>query len=228
MVWRVQPLKLLLVFLVLAGVITTVDAVTGVATLAREPVSAIQVAVADGILVTKSDMALSDPAALSDRLDQLNPHAPRHIVLHGKIAAERVLGMRVALPRADARFGLPSPGNGTHADDIVTYAIVRHSPIWAVTLTLFLEALAEHCGAEILRLKGLIDIAEAPGRPAIVHGVQHVFHPLDWLDQWPSGDRRSRIVIITRSVPKAWVEAMLDAIAAEVDDIRGQTPGPRA
>jgi G3E family GTPase len=88
-----------------------------------------------------------------------------------------------------------------------------------VALTLFLEALAEHCGADLLRLKGIVHIAESPQRPAVIHGVQHVFHPPAWLERWPSADRTSRMVFITRRIPRHWVEVLLNAIAAEVADV---------
>jgi G3E family GTPase len=85
-----------------------------------------------------------------------------------------------------------------------------------VTLTLFLEALAEHCGPDLLRLKAIVNVAENPDRPAVVHGVQHVFHTPAWLDRWPSDDRRSRLVFIARRIPQRWVEVLLEAIDAEV------------
>ena len=53
-------------------------------------------------------------------------------------------------------------GTARHDADIKTYAIVREEPIRAATLTLFLEALAEHCGADLLRLKGIVNIVESP------------------------------------------------------------------
>ena len=96
---------------------------------------------------------------------------------------------------------------------------MRTDPIPAVVLTLFLEALAEHCGADLLRLKGIVQIAESPERPAVIHGVQHVFHAPVWLERWPSDERRSRIVFITRRIPRRWVEVLLDAIAAEVAQV---------
>src|SRR4030095_16305917 len=73
-----------------------------------------------------------------------------------------------------------------HDADIKAHAIVREEPIRAVALTLFLEAPAEHCGDDILRLKGIVNIRESPDRPAVIHGVQHVFHAPAWLDRWPS------------------------------------------
>ena len=62
-------------------------------------------------------------------------------------------------------------------------------------------------------------MVESPGRPAVIHGVQHVFHSPSWLERWPSDDRRSRIVIIARHIPQSWVEALLDAIDEEVADV---------
>ena len=98
---------------------------------------------------------------------------------------------------------------------------MRAQPIRAVALTLLLETLAEHCGADLLRLKGIVNIAESPDQPAVIHGVQHVFHPPAWLARWPSEDRRSRIIFIARRVPQRWVELLLDAISAEVAAVSG-------
>ena len=103
-----------------------------------------------------------------------------------------------------------------HHHGIDTYALVRGEPLRAVTLTLFLEAVAEHCGADLLRLKGIVNILESPERPAVIHGVQHVFHPPNWLPGWPSDDRRSRMIFITRGIPRGWIEALLAALDAEV------------
>ena len=59
----------------------------------------------------------------------------------------------------------------------------------------------------------------SPERPAVIHGVQHVFHPPTWLPGWPSEDRRSRMIFIARGIPPGWVEALLAAIEAEVSDV---------
>ena len=119
--------------------------------------------------------------------------------------------------------GWPKRGQVHHDHDteITSFAVIRTAPIEAIALTLFLEALAEHCGTDLLRLKGIVNIAESPHRPAIIHGVQHVFHPPAWLDRWPSADRR--MVFITRRIPQRWVEVLLDAIAAEVADVAARS-----
>ena len=88
----------------------------------------------------------------------------------------------------------------------------------ALALTLLIQALAEHCGARLLRLKGLVDLAEAPGRPAVIHGVQHVFSAPEFLPAWPDEDRTTRIVLIGEALPPHFAARLLDAIIAEVQD----------
>jgi G3E family GTPase len=209
---------------VLGGIVTTVDAVNGADTLDREEISAKQAAVADRLLLTKTDLA-SPPPALMRRLNALNTTAPVLIARHGEIDLHDLLNSRAYDARArslDVRSWLgPDPGAHAHHhrhDGISTYALVRREPLRAVTLTLFLETLAEHCGADLLRLKGIVNILESPERPAVIHGVQHVFHPPTWLPGWPSEDRQSRMIFITRGIPRGWVEALLAALDAEVAD----------
>jgi G3E family GTPase len=209
--------------IVLGSVVTTVDAINGAGTLAREEISQKQVAVADRIVLTKLDLAGPAKSALHAHLGALNAGAPVLVADHGRIDSGAVFNAGFYDPRTkstDVRAWLSEEthghGHARHDGDIKTYAIVREEPIPAIALTLFLEALAEHCGGDILRLKGIVNIAESPDRPAVIHGVQHVFHPPAWLDRWPSDDRRSRIVFITRRVPQRWVAALLDAIGEEV------------
>jgi G3E family GTPase len=201
--------------LTLSGVVTTVDAVHGEATLARQPESIKQVAVADRLVLTKTDLVDATPAALTDRLAALNPSAPLMPASFGDIDPERLFDARIWDPS-----GKLEPEHEHHAhhhdDHIACFALIREQPIPAVALTLFLEVLAEHCGADLLRLKGIVAIAESPERPAVIHGVQHMFHAPAFLERWPSEDRRSRLVFIARDLPRAFPEALLDAIEAEV------------
>jgi G3E family GTPase len=210
--------------LALSGVVTTVDAVNGESTLNREQISVKQVALADRLVLTKSDLAGASEPPVLDRLAELNATAPVAFAHHGRVDP-RVFDADAFDPRAksldiNSWLGRAAEGHehahARHDPEIRTYAILRHAPIRAVTLTLLLETLAEHCGADLLRLKGIVNIAESPERPAVIHGVQHVFHPPAWLARWPSDDRRSRIVFITRRIPRRWVEVLLDALDAEV------------
>jgi G3E family GTPase len=222
--------------LALGGVVTTVDAVNGAGTLSREEISVKQVALADRLVLTKSDLAGAARDRVLARLAELNAAAPVAIARHGRINP-RLFAAGLLAPCAESsrvdRFSEidkllkvgARPGAGTRADGhlhgrnhagIQTYAIVRDEPVHAVALALFLETLAEHCGADLLRLKGIVDVMESPQRPAVIHGVQHVFHPPAWLARWPSADRRTRIVLITRGIAREWVEVLLDALDAEV------------
>jgi G3E family GTPase len=218
---------------VLGGVVTTVDAVNGADTLDREEISAKQAAVADRLLLTKTDLASPQPALLH-RLKELNAAAPVLIAQHGEVDARDLLGGPFCGPfcgplsdprtrSLDVQSWLGfDPGASEHHhrhDGMDTYALVRREPLRAVTLTLFLETVAEHCGADLLRLKGIVNILESPERPAVIHGVQHVFHPPTWLSGWPSADRRTRMIFITRDIPRGWIEALLAALDAEVADV---------
>jgi G3E family GTPase len=225
----------------LAGVVTTVDAVNGAATLAQQPESVKQVAVADRLVLTKTDLVEETPAALSGRLAALNPSAPVLSASFGDIDPERLFDARIWDPSGklehdpekwDPVFGkdhaqiikpAPEPhehhgahDRNRHDERIACFALIREQPIPAVALTLFLEVLAEHCGADLLRVKGIVAIAESPERPAVIHGVQHMFHAPAFLERWPSDDRRSRLVFIARDLPREFAEALLDAIEAEV------------
>jgi G3E family GTPase len=215
--------------LYLESVIATVDAAAGAATLDAHPESVKQAAIADRIVFTKTD--LDDPSSngLAERLEALNPAAPKLTAVHGAVDASRLFGGRAQAGGPDVRGWLAAKGvpsdpadhahghaAGRHDNAVSTFCLRRRTPLRAVTLSLFLQVLAEHCGARLLRLKGLVDVLESPGRPAVIHGVQHVFHPPAWLDAWPDADRTTRIVVIALGLDPRWLEALLDALESEV------------
>jgi len=221
--------------LALAGVVTTIDAVNGLATLARQPESVKQVAVADRLVLTKTDLIDGAADGLAERLAALNPSAKVLTASFGAGGPEQLfdMGLDAAPGRPpDVRAWLgfddhahpgPAPHDAhRHGSQISCFAILRDEPIRAITLTLLLEVLAEHCGADLLRLKGIVNVAESPDHPAVIHGVQHVFHPPAWLDRWPSEDRRSRLVFIGRDIRQNWIETLLEALDAEVGEVTGR------
>jgi G3E family GTPase len=211
--------------LAVAGVVTTVDAVNGSQSLDRCPEAIKQVAVADRLLLTKTDLLQAPASLLIARLTALNRAAVLLTASFGEIGADQLFGSE-AVSATLERWLRASPADARqagheHASDITSFALVRETPVRAVSLTLLLEVLAEHVGGDLLRLKGLIKVAECPERPAVIHGVQHVFHPPAWLERWPSQDRRSRLVLIGRNLRQAWVEALWAALDAEVDEVSG-------
>ena len=193
----------------LESVIATVDCAAGDATLDAHPASVKQVALADRLILTKTDLA--DPAAsgLAARVRRINPSAPQLIALHGMVDAARLFD--------GSPYDRPLVNHESHAESGVTsFCLRRSEPLHAVTLSLFLQLLAEHCGAKLLRLKGLVDVVESPGRPALIHGVQHVFHPPAWLDAWPDDDRTTRIVVIAQGLDAGWLQDLIEVLDDEV------------
>jgi G3E family GTPase len=191
----------------LESVIATVDCAAGSATLDAHPESVKQVALADRIVLTKTDLA--DPSALAERLRRLNPAAPQLTALHGAVDPSLLFG--------GSGYDRPLPDHRPHSESgTSSFCLRRSEPLHAVTLSLFLQLLAEHCGAKLLRLKGLIDVVESPGRPAVIHGVQHVFHPPAFLDAWPDDDRSTRIVVIAQGIEAGWLQDLLEILDDEV------------
>ena len=191
----------------LESVIATVDCAAGGATLDAHPQSVKQAALADRIVLTKTDLA--DPAAsgLAERVRRINPSAPQLIAKHGVVDASRLFNSSVYEYRELHQ----------HAhENVETFCLRRRAPLHAVTLGLFLQVVAEHCGAKLLRLKGLVDVVETPDRPAVIHGVQHVFHPPAWLDAWPDDDRTTRIVVISQGLDAGWLQDLLEVLDDEV------------
>jgi len=204
------------------GVVTVVDALLGEATLDRHPEARRQVALADALLLSKCDLAAPSDA-LRARLAGLNRGATL------QSAQEAAPGVLFAGTGAAGRLpALPDlPGRNPflaarHTDGIETFVLQRDRPLPALALTLLLEALAEHCGARLLRLKGLVSLEEMPDQPAVIHGVQHVVAAPEFLARWPSDDRTTRIVFIVQGVPRHFPSRLLDAIEPEVREAMAQ------
>jgi G3E family GTPase len=194
----------------LQAVATLVDALHGANALRRHPEAERQVRLADRIVITKPDLA--ETAALREALQALNPAAPVREATQGDIAAEWLLAPA-------QRDGEWIEAMARHSDGLSSLVIEREAPIPAMALTLWLQGLAEHLGSRMLRLKGLVAIAEAPAKPAVLHGIGHVMHAPEWLDAWPSADRRSRLVLIGQGIPRHWPLRLLNAIEEEVRSI---------
>jgi G3E family GTPase len=186
-------------------VITTVDAVNGLATLDREPESLRQAAVADRLIVTKSDLA--QPAAveqLEARLGALNPVAPVLAVSFGDCDPEALLGGHRVDPRDVEVTGTP------HTNGVRAFAVVLDEPLDWTAFGVWLTMLLQARGQDVLRVKGLLDVGG--DGPLLVNGVQHVVHPPAHLDAWPDDDCRSRLVFIARGIEPRQLEASLRAV----------------
>ncbi|WP_439574327.1 CobW family GTP-binding protein [Phreatobacter sp.] len=206
----------------LQAIVTVVDAVNGLRQLAEQAESAVQVAVADRILVSKPDLADAPGLArLAARLEALAPGVPRTLAVMGEVDPAALFAAGHS-PRAAALPMEPLPAHGPdcadpacahpdhgsrHGARIRQIAIVHDRPLPWDRVNFWLRGLRATWGDGLLRLKGLVAIEEEPG-PLVIHGVHTTFHPPVALAAWPDDDHRTRIVLILRDVdPQAVLES---------------------
>ena len=218
----------------LDGVIAVVDAVNGAATLDEHVEAVKQVAVADRIVLTKTDL-LTTPEqrrcldALAVRLRRLNPAAPILDAAANEASPERLLACGLFDPARkipDVKRWLAADAYAEadddhehdhhhdvnrHDDRIRAFSFATDTAIPAAMFDLFLELMRSVHGPNLLRLKGIVKLAETPTSPVVIHGVQHIFHPAVRLPRWPDGDERTRIVLITRDLDPGVVKRLFDA-----------------
>ncbi len=177
-------------------VVATIDAVAGAATLERYAEAACQVAVADLLVLTKTDLAPVS-AALAAWLDALNPAAGRC-----RAAAAADVGAFLFGARSEARVPLLPEAAGRHTHGIAAFAVLLQRPCSRLDFARALGGLARERGADLLRVKGLVGFSDRPGGPAFVQGAQHALYPPLWLEDWPDGDRRSRLQFIVHGIAR--------------------------
>lgn len=112
-----------------------------------------------------------------------------------------------------------------HDDKIRAFSLATDRAVSASALEMFIDLLRSAHGPKLLRVKGIVQTADDPDRPVIIHGVQHVFHPPVKLDAWPDEDRRTRMVFITDDLPEGFVRKMFEAFTGA---LLPDTPDPKA
>jgi G3E family GTPase len=221
------------------GVVTVIDAVNGEATLDAHREAVKQAAVAERIVLAKTDLVEDEArlARLRDRLHQLNPgaallsaDAPADAIvagglfgLDGKIADVREWLKAEAVEEAEQQSHAHQHGHhhhghhghhhdvNRHDERIRAFCLTSDQPIRQGTLDMFLDLLRSSQGAKLLRVKGLVALAEDPEHPVVIHGVQHVIHVPAVLPRWPSEDRRSRLVFIVDDLDRNVVDTLWNA-----------------
>jgi G3E family GTPase len=221
----------------LDGVIALVDAVNGETTLDSHVEAVKQVAVADRIVLAKTDL-VADPgasAALRNRLRGINPSAPivDAQVPEAGYAALFDCGLYdPSTKTADVRRWLGEEAEHAHHHEaehrrehgdqenhdhhrhdarIKTFMLVHDRPVPFSTIEMFLDLLRSQHGDKLLRMKGVIELAEDPSRPLVVHGVRTLLHPPARLLAWPDDARGTRLVLITLDMPEEYVRRMFSA-----------------
>lgn len=226
----------------LDGIITTVDAELISDQLGANFEPAKQIAVADRLVLTKTDRADADTAAAAERVVRgLNPAAELTRMVSGAGALQLISELGAFEPvaakhHAEGWLAAESYAHDENCDDphcghhdhdhahetanqsgsighqhthgIRSFAITFDEPLDGAKLSLAMELLRLQHGANLLRVKGIVNVKDEP-LPFVVHGVQHMFYPPTTLDAWPSDERSSRFVFITRDLDENAVQKVL-------------------
>ncbi|MFC3221161.1 CobW family GTP-binding protein [Tianweitania populi] len=235
----------------LDGVVTTVDAVHGARTLDVHPEAVKQVAVADRLVLTKTDLA--DPAGVADlraALHSLNPNAKIREASRAddlvsllacglydpetkSVDVQRWLG-RAAHDDVHDDHHHHDHGDHHHHHDtsIRTFSLTHPGPIPSAAVEMFVDLLQASYGERLLRMKGIIELSEDPAHPLVLHGVQTILHPPARLPKWPEGTRGTRMILITKDVPEDYVRKLFAALtsrpAVDTPDRAAMTDNPLA
>jgi G3E family GTPase len=108
--------------------------------------------------------------------------------------------------------GAHSHGSHLEGRGIENFVLTRESPLAREEVQFLLGGIAQNLGTGLLRVKGLVNVAEEPGRPAVIQGAQHLLHTMTWLDRWPDSDHRSRIIFITQGIPRDSLRDIIDLL----------------
>jgi G3E family GTPase len=214
----------------LDGVVTVVDAINGGSTLDHHVEAVKQAAVADRIVLTKTDLADTPQrrdaiATLRARLAALNPAAP--VIAANDATVAQLINCGLYDPERkspDVKRWLAEEAYAAahdhhhhhhdvnrHDDHIRAFALASDEAIPYSAFEMFLDLVRSMHGPNLLRVKGIVKLAESPGRPVVIHGVQHVFHPPATLAAWPDDDRRTRLVFIVNGIEERTIRDLFDA-----------------
>jgi G3E family GTPase len=182
----------------LSAVVTLVDAVQGAGTLDRFAEATRQAALADLLVITKTDLAPFGSDLLR-RLDLINGRAERIVAADEPDAGAVLFGIA---ERATAP-GIPAEPVASHTHGIDTFGLIIAGAISRLDFARALGGLARERGNDLLRVKGILRFADRPERPAVVQAAQHSLFAPEWLDDWPDGDQRSRLVFVVHEIPRA-------------------------
>jgi G3E family GTPase len=225
----------------LEGVITVVDGFNGMATLDAHPEAVKQVAMADRLVLTKLDLLEGKPGedmlfAIIARVHKLNPAARMLTTHRGEATAPRLfntglydatkksLDIQGWLAIEDVERAEKAKHNHHHHHDVSrhdehirSFAFRDQRPISPQGLELFLELLTSYHGPNLLRMKGIILMADDPARPLAVHGVQHILHPPVRLENWLDGKPETKLVFIVKDIEKPVIEGLFKAFTDQIE-----------
>ncbi|MCC6471816.1 MAG: GTP-binding protein [Alphaproteobacteria bacterium] len=202
----------------LEGVVCTVDALFGERQIASQPEAAAQVAIADVLLVTKPDLAVTEEIdRLELTLGGLNPRAPVEKVLNGAIAVDRLRTLRRDAGEHATLVGSPP----AHSHGIESFVLRADVNLPWRTFSTWLTRVRIRWSKQLLRVKGVVYFSDNE-LPSAIHGVHHVFHRPVPIPHLKESGRRSRLVFIIKGADRAEIEAGWSAMLLERRERRAE------
>jgi G3E family GTPase len=212
----------------LDGLVSLVDGFNGSYQIEHQPEVLKQVAIADLILITKSDLIKeTELNSLQSEIAAINPGAKILLVVNGDIDPYSLINLGLSSARVNPKTlsflgSLLDEGSeesskylgdfsAKHNRNIRTLSLRFHDPFTWEAASSALELLTTLRGSDLLRVKGILNI---DGQPVVIQGVQHIFHPPVKLDAWPSEDQDSRIVFITTNISAETIESLFKAVGS--------------
>jgi G3E family GTPase len=212
----------------LDGIITTIDAIHAPGQIHRHEECKRQAAVADRIVITKTDIAT--PAQIQncqDVLSLLNPAAPKFFAISGKIDPNKLFDCALFDPqtktydvqnwlKAEA-YNNQKPHNhhdhdkNRHDENVRAWCMEYKDPISWPAFIAWIQTLIDNYGEKILRIKGIVNI-KGESQPVAIHGVQHIFHPPAKLPDWPGEDKSTKMVFIVDGLSQDVIEEQLNRL----------------
>ncbi len=217
----------------LDGLITLVDGLHGVVQIDQQTEAVKQIAIADKLLVTKTDLVtLGHLETLCERIRQLNSQSPIEFIRQGEVDPKSLIDLGLSSSHAslktlqflgealtDAAASADVTGTGrylgqrsaTHNSAVKTLSLRFTEPFEWLSFSSALELLTTLRGPDLLRLKGIVNVA---GEPVVIQGVQHIIDTPVKMDRWPSDDKDSRLVFIVRNMELDVIRNLFQAVGA--------------
>ncbi len=215
-------------------VLTLVDAVNWEGTATQHDEAVRQVALADDIVITKTDLASTEATSPYESLRAINPTATIKAVDWSTGAIATLLsspGFDAADTSSDPSTWLSiatyeAYGKKREAEGVIdqpliphlvnkgveSFVLLRSEPLSRDELQFLLDGITQNLGSSLLRVKGLVNVREEPNKPAVIQGAQHLLHTLTWLKKWPDTDQRTRIVFITQGIVRDRLKEIIELL----------------
>ena len=205
------------------GLVTLADAVNLKDQAKQQSEIVKQLAIADKIILTKSDLVNQDQLQeVKELIHSMNQQAPIIEVLHGQLQPSELMNIGLSSSKSKEKIlNFLGEDDGqekylgnfiqAHSNQIKTLSLRFEKPFTWNAFSSALDLLSNLRGPDLLRMKGIVNVEN---KPVVVQWVQHIFHPPVHLSEWPNADHSSRLVFITRNIEASMIKNLFDTVGA--------------